>query len=301
MRLHKTLKRHIDNLENIDKNGVYMIYHISKPHFVYIGSTYRTISKQCKKGIYGRWIEHFSKLKSKNHHSIKLQNLINKYGIEGLRFKVIFHCEECDLLEIREREQYYINEYDSFNNGLNCTPDVSGTYISELNRLNSSIRMKLNNPMKNEISKEKRIKSLYENYIEPVLLFTLEGNLVGEFKSTRFAAEFLKRDVTNIFRACSGEFKQCNNHIVIYKKDYTINLLNEKINRVNKRREVSLKTKEKISLSQLKRVRVSNESFEQIFESIKEAGETLNLDRGAISRCCNGKQKSVKGYYCEFL
>lgn len=301
MRLHKALKGHIDNLENIDKNGVYMIYHISKPHLVYIGSTYRTISKQCKKGIYGRWIEHFSRLKSKNHHSIKLQNLINKYGIEGLRFKVIFHCDECDLLEIREREQYYINEYDSFNKGLNCTPDVSGAYISDLNRRINSKRMKINNPMYNESLKNKSIKTRKENYERPILLFTSKGQLVQEFRNILDAALYLDRDSSNVYRACVGEYKMSNNHIVIYKDKYTIQELNNKIEKINKKRIVPKETVERRTLKLIKKVRVYNNSYSKEFESIRLACEELNLDRGAISRCCNGKQKSVKGYYCEFL
>ena len=37
------------------------------------------------------------------------------------------------------------------------------------------------------------------------------------------------------------------------------------------------------------------------FKSIKEASDTLSLDTGAISKCCNGIQKSTKGFTCEFV
>ena len=38
-----------------------------------------------------------------------------------------------------------------------------------------------------------------------------------------------------------------------------------------------------------------------IYNSIKEAAELLNLDRGSISKCCNGKRKSVGGFKWKFI
>lgn len=39
----------------------------------------------------------------------------------------------------------------------------------------------------------------------------------------------------------------------------------------------------------------------QIYNSVSEAGRALNIDKGAISRCCNGQQKQAKGYRFEFV
>ena len=39
----------------------------------------------------------------------------------------------------------------------------------------------------------------------------------------------------------------------------------------------------------------------KIYNSIKEAAEELNLDRGSISKCCHGLRKTVGGYKWEFV
>lgn len=52
MRLYSKLKNHIVDFTNISENGVYKLYHVVKPDFTYIGSTYRNDSKKCKRGMY---------------------------------------------------------------------------------------------------------------------------------------------------------------------------------------------------------------------------------------------------------
>lgn len=65
-----------------------------------------------------RWQQHLSKLKNKKHNP-KLQHFINKYGIGTLKFEVI----ESNLLEedLNQVEINYIEFFDSFKNGFNCT------------------------------------------------------------------------------------------------------------------------------------------------------------------------------------
>lgn len=36
------------------------------------------------------------------------------------------------------------------------------------------------------------------------------------------------------------------------------------------------------------------------YQSLREAGRQLNIGNGSISRCCNGKQKTYKGYKWKF-
>lgn len=91
--------------------GVYKITNIVN-NKVYIGS-----SINMKK----RSNEHFCMLKNGNHHSSKLQKAYNKYGKQSFIFELI---EECDKNIITEREQYWLNELDSYNNGYNCTLNV---------------------------------------------------------------------------------------------------------------------------------------------------------------------------------
>lgn len=38
-----------------------------------------------------------------------------------------------------------------------------------------------------------------------------------------------------------------------------------------------------------------------IYDSIKDAANTVNVDRSCISRCCSGKKKSSRGYIWRFI
>lgn len=78
-------------------SGIYKIESIIKPEKIYIGSAIN---------IGNRWRGHLSRLR-KNRHMAKLQNHVNKYGIEDLKFSVI---EECSNECLLNREQYYIEE-----------------------------------------------------------------------------------------------------------------------------------------------------------------------------------------------
>ena len=49
---------------------------------------------------------------------IKLYNSFLKYGIENHKFEII---ENCSIENLFEREIYWINFYNSFENGLNLT------------------------------------------------------------------------------------------------------------------------------------------------------------------------------------
>ena len=96
------------------KTGIYKITNLVNSKF-YIGSAVNIIS---------RWSKHKSKLNLNKHHSPKLQNSWNKYGVDNFKFEII---EECDKEKLIEREQYYIDLYVSFNVGYNCTPKAGNT------------------------------------------------------------------------------------------------------------------------------------------------------------------------------
>lgn len=109
---------YVDNAstnDDIKKFGVYRIYHKSKPKIEYIGSTsvnYR--NKPSSIGFWCRFGTHLSLLRNGKHHSKFLQRVVNKYGINGVRFEIIEICNPEDSLK---REQYYIDlrspEYNS--------------------------------------------------------------------------------------------------------------------------------------------------------------------------------------------
>jgi group I intron endonuclease len=101
------------------QQGIYEILN-TKTNKRYIGSSV---------DIERRWKEHDSMLRHNNHHSIKLQRSYNKTKDETVyKYNIIEIVE--DLKQLHKREQYYIDKYDSFNNGYNCSMVDSIIYFN---------------------------------------------------------------------------------------------------------------------------------------------------------------------------
>jgi group I intron endonuclease len=91
-----------------EKGKIYKITN-KENGLVYIGCTINSLDK--------RFGEHLSRCLTSTHKS-KLYNSIKKYGQEIFTIELV---EECDLNVIYETEKKYIEQYDSYNNGLNST------------------------------------------------------------------------------------------------------------------------------------------------------------------------------------
>ena len=79
---------------------------------VYIGQTIQPLSKRMQR--------HFClTASSESEMCMAIKRAIKKYGKENFSSIIL---EECDYSVLNEREQFYINKYDSYANGYNCTP-----------------------------------------------------------------------------------------------------------------------------------------------------------------------------------
>ena len=90
------------------ESGIYKIEQISK-NKVYVGSS---------KNMYNRCHRHMSELRHGKHPNIFLQRAFNKYGENDFKIECL---EKCHLEFLADREQFYINIYNSFDekNGFN--------------------------------------------------------------------------------------------------------------------------------------------------------------------------------------
>lgn len=107
---------------------------------------------QTSENFYRRWIFHKWHLKNNHHSNTYIQNAWNKYGEDSFKF---YPLESFELIEkknvtlekLNELEQYYIEKYDTFNNGFNLTTggdsckmrplsDEAKRKIGEKNRIN---------------------------------------------------------------------------------------------------------------------------------------------------------------------
>lgn len=131
-------------------DGIYIIGNFINDK-VYIG--------ECK-NFYKRFSRHVSALKRGVHCNKKLQNFVNKYGIDSLYFDIIEEMPESTTNERIDREIFYIRGYDSINSGFNLIEDSrTMAHITKEERQNSSkkllgikrdaeFRMKVSNGLK---------------------------------------------------------------------------------------------------------------------------------------------------------
>jgi len=90
-------------------SGIYKIENTENGK-VYIGSS---------KNIPSRWEQHRKQLTNRSHHNAKLQHAWNKSGGKlSLDYSIL---EECDIDCLMDREQFWMDHYDAFKSGYNCT------------------------------------------------------------------------------------------------------------------------------------------------------------------------------------
>lgn len=105
----------IQNLDDLNKKGVYKILNISNNKF-YIGSTVESFK--------GRIRSHFNSLRRNAHLNEHLQNAFNKYKEDNFEVSILYIGNS--LNDIRDKEQEYITSLNACNPsiGYNLDPDV---------------------------------------------------------------------------------------------------------------------------------------------------------------------------------
>lgn len=171
---------------------VYGLYNIKTMKW-YVGSTLN---------MHNRMLRHKSMLINNTHHSQKLQNSFNKYGIEVFQVFILQLCENFTIDVLTKTEEFYIKLLDSVQNGYNIT-DVCKNYY----------KFSLTDEQIKKSVKSKRI---------PVIALTLNGEYYKKYNSVSDAAKDLNSQSTNISKACR-ENKTVKGYVLIYEKDYNPN------------------------------------------------------------------------------
>ena len=106
---------------------------------------------------------------------IPLDIAIQKYCIYAFTYEIL---EECPLNKLNEREQYWINYYDTVNNGYNCSAGGEQQSVGENNG-----RAKLTEQDVIKIRKayaaHKRQKDVYEDYKDKITFSTFQNVWAG--------------------------------------------------------------------------------------------------------------------------
>lgn len=98
---------------------------------VYVGHTIQSLNK--------RFNGHCCYSKTDRSVNMYIKRAIHKYGRDKFHIKLI---EECPIKELSKREKYWINYYDSYNNGYNLTLGGQDSNYFSLHKLEDSIDIK---------------------------------------------------------------------------------------------------------------------------------------------------------------
>lgn len=231
-------------------------------------------------------VEERIKAHTRNHNDRKhyyLYEAIRKYGIDNFEFSII---EECKKEELDEKEMYWIEYYDAYNNGYNMTLGGKGCKGSKSNQKNRNV---LPSNFSNYIIKNcddtVRIAKLDKNY-----------NIVHVYESVQECSRQDNVIATNISKCASLKHLKCNGIMYMYYdeiKEMTADeiieyrkLLRKKLNFSstwsNKKRKINL-------------IDEFNNVIKQ-YNSASEASRELNLDTSSITKVCKGRLHATKGY-----
>lgn len=256
---------------------------------VYIGKTSRSLET--------RWQEHrknFYKLQDK----MAIHMAMFKYGSEAFDLEKIENCNESN---INEREQYWIDYYNSYNNGYNSTlggegsvkvdyQEVLSLWKQGLNLQQITNKMKIDRHTASNILKIYNIteKEIFRRGIgRPVLQYTLEGKFVNRFDSITDAVNNMgKNNIGAIKNCCNKTSKSAYNFLWKYEDDNTS--IEEII--YDFKKSGKGKTKKVLQYD-------LNDNFIQKHNSCREAARTINAPyHVGINSCCLGRQKTAYGY-----
>lgn len=240
------------NLNNQNKylQGVYKIYFKNSPEKVYIGSAAST-----KKygGFHNRFRCHIYDLIHKRHANNILQKACNKYKLENLRIEIL---EICSPLKCIEREQYYMDNLNSYYNICKIAGSTLGVA-----------------PSRSEIIRRSK----------PVLQYDLDGNFINEYFSVKEASNSTGINSGSIRNNCLRKNNQgrAGNFQWVYKSNEIIENNIPKYKYYQAKRLLCYDSKG---------------MFFKEFPSILEASIELSIPTGNISVHINDKTRICYGY-----
>lgn len=260
------LLNHVFNvslLDNLTKLGIYKITHLSKTDIFYIGSASGTFNgKKCEKGFYRRFLEHLRDLKHKKHNSKYLQNVVNKYGIEGIRFEILEIVETEDRKVILEREQYYLDLLNPAYNSSKTARCPTVPYTVKRKEA-ASFRMK----------GKKLSKKAYDAIRVSVHQFDKNGIIISSYTSIQEASDKTGIDRGSISNSASGKRKTAGGYIWSFNKN--INLIEKDIIQQFDLDGNLIKT---------------YSTYQEILDQLQITSRT------AIKNACSGKQYKAYGF-----
>lgn len=276
---------------NIYSRGVYMISH-TDTNIKYIGSTINTFSL--------RWRGHLNGL-IRGIGNTALLNIYKKYGLSGFRFTILEEMNDSSEFDIRERERYWIEFYDTYKHGANCTLETHCAFNGDMRKHHYTDEEKFQQMLSSKTKKK-------------TYVYDVDGKLLYVFPSSVACDTF--------FGLKKGRVNWMVNHPIrsIWGKYYPLyeerdwNPAEEKHKKrcaaARKTAEYRKKTNSYIvKESQKQKIRLSNKKCKGVglytldgtlvktFISLNQCDDFLKLTRGTTSKVLMGKAKTLQRKY----
>lgn len=190
------------------KSGIYSIINL-KNNKKYVGSSVNT---------HKRLTQHFWLLKNNNHDNIFLQNSYNKYGKEFFVHEIL---EECSVELLSERENYYINHFNTLDSTFGF--NLSLTNIHRTNIVNKNVKIgisKTNLSKNNNFTKfsvthiETGVVNIFESLVEAADYLIDNGFSTGSPRNVRqkLSSTLREKKISNGKKNNGSIRKTCYNH-----------------------------------------------------------------------------------------
>lgn len=182
----------------------------------YIGSS-KYLLKRLKR--------HYQSLSLGNHHSIKLQRAYDLVGKQAFITEILEEFDFQNNNHIFEKEQYYIDLYNTYKEGYNCTKQAKNGGLFEWSKeLKEKVGAKISKLHKGKVPKN--FETMQKVRWKPVYEIR-DGVVVNEYPSVRQAGLALGIDYKSIHAAlkCKQERKKNSKGI---KRERLPNLKNRK-------------------------------------------------------------------------
>lgn len=242
--------------------GVYLIGFIGS-NKVYVGSACAEGEFNCHQGFRARWNSHIIMLEKNSGKKRKLQNAYNKYGKNNIYFEIL---EICDRSTCFDKEQLWINTYDSIRNGYNacnvgefpeCAKDeeairkneeklkekkdflkneILKLYNEGMSNNEISNILKINKKTTSKYLKEEGLKNKngWFNRAENVFCYYIKDGKVELFKSVLQCAEKLGLDKNMIHQVLGPKGLRTHKDYSFSREELTVEQFEEKIKKRSK-------------------------------------------------------------------
>jgi hypothetical protein len=228
----------------------------------YIGSSINILTRLQK---------HKSLLRKNRHNNSYLQNAFNKYNESNFSMEIL---EICNLENLLEREQHYVNLYGDYN----ITKEVIRNTPSEESKLKHS-----------KTRKELYRLGLLSKTTKSIIQYDLKGNFINNWNSITEASIKLNINPSTIIRVLKGTYKQGKGFIWRYLED---EIIPDNIDFRHKDSFVNKRSRKVIFTS-------DNEILE--FDSLKLACIYFNTTHNNLMQYYRKKFKFKKKYFVDLV